>query len=98
MRSEASPVAPPPVAVPLDPADCLESCSVSLTEKMPPVECPMRGEESAKARVERLGRQRPEKFKSLWAEVGFIFALSMSQVLSVIRLPPPHPPYFCPAV
>jgi hypothetical protein len=44
--------------------------------------------ESAKARVERLGRQRPEKFKSLGAEVGFIFALSMSQVLSVNYQPP----------
>ncbi len=41
-------------------------------------------EESMEARLERLGRQRPEVFESLWAEVGFVFSISMSQVLSVI--------------
>lgn len=40
-------------------------------------------EESDAARIERLGRQRPEVFSSLWAEVGFVFSISMSQVLSV---------------
>lgn len=40
-------------------------------------------EESAGARLERLGRQRPEVFKSTWAEIGFVFSISMSQVLSV---------------
>ncbi|TVY67355.1 Drug resistance protein, partial [Lachnellula suecica] len=39
-------------------------------------------EESMEARIERLGRQRPEAFKSLWAEIGFVFSISMSQVLS----------------
>ncbi|TVY32701.1 Drug resistance protein [Lachnellula subtilissima] len=39
-------------------------------------------EESAEARLERLGRQRPEAFDSIWAEVGFVFSISMSQVLS----------------
>jgi MFS family permease len=43
-------------------------------------------EESAQARLERLGRQRPEVFGSLWAEIGFVFSISMSQVLSVIYL------------
>jgi hypothetical protein len=42
------------------------------------------GEESLEARLERLGRQRPEVFRSLWAEMGFVFSISMSQVLSVI--------------
>ena len=40
-------------------------------------------EESAEARLERLGRQRPEVFDSIWAEIGFVFSISMSQVLSV---------------
>jgi hypothetical protein len=40
-------------------------------------------EESLEARLEQLGRQRPEVFGSLWAEIGFVFSISMSQVLSV---------------
>ncbi|KAH6715453.1 MFS multidrug transporter-like protein [Leptodontidium sp. MPI-SDFR-AT-0119] len=39
-------------------------------------------EESTEARLERLGRQRPEVFDSIWAEIGFIFSISMSQVLT----------------
>ncbi len=41
-------------------------------------------EESLEARLERLGRQRPEVFSSVWAEIGFVFSISMSQVLSVM--------------
>jgi hypothetical protein len=41
-------------------------------------------EESLEARLERVGRQRPEVFGSVWAEIGFVFSISMSQVLSVI--------------
>jgi hypothetical protein len=40
-------------------------------------------EESTEARLERLGRQRPEVFDSVWSEIGFVFAISMSQVLTV---------------
>lgn len=40
-------------------------------------------EESSEARLERLGRQRPDAFDSIWAEIGFVFSISMSQVLSV---------------
>jgi len=40
-------------------------------------------EESTEARIERLGRQRPEVFDSIWSEIGFVFSISMSQVLSV---------------
>jgi len=40
-------------------------------------------EESIESRLERLGRQRPEVFESIWAEIGFVFSVSMSQVLSV---------------
>lgn len=43
-------------------------------------------EESMAARIERLGRERPKAFKSLWAEVGFVFTISMSQVLTVSSL------------
>lgn len=38
--------------------------------------------ESESARIERLGRQRPEKFQSLWAEIGFCFSITMSQLLT----------------
>jgi hypothetical protein len=41
-------------------------------------------EESLEVRLEQLGRQRPEVFGSVWAEIGFVFSISMSQVLSVI--------------
>jgi hypothetical protein len=40
-------------------------------------------EESTLARIERLGRARPEKFKSIWEEIGFCFSIVMSQVLTV---------------
>ncbi|KAM3081081.1 hypothetical protein ACMFMG_005034 [Clarireedia jacksonii] len=39
-------------------------------------------DETPEARIERLGRQRPEIFHSKWAEYGFVFSISMSQVLS----------------
>lgn len=39
--------------------------------------------ESFEIRLERLGRQRPERFKSIWAEMGFVYAIVMSQVLTV---------------
>ncbi|ESZ95283.1 hypothetical protein SBOR_4337 [Sclerotinia borealis F-4128] len=39
-------------------------------------------EEAPEVRIERLGRQRPEVFKSIWAEIGFVFSISMSQVLT----------------
>lgn len=40
-------------------------------------------EETPQARVERLGRERPGKFKTIWAEIGFVFSIAMSQVLTV---------------
>ena len=55
-------------------------------EKLPDGQSPA-VEESLEARLERLGRQRPEVFGSVWAEIGFVFSISMSQVLSVNRLP-----------
>ncbi|TVY34091.1 Drug resistance protein [Lachnellula occidentalis] len=39
-------------------------------------------EESTESRLERLGRQRPDAFDSIWSEIGFVFSISMSQVLS----------------
>jgi len=43
----------------------------------------MTDEETHEGRIERLGRQRPEKFKTLWAEIGFVFSIVMSQVMTV---------------
>ncbi|RDL34974.1 uncharacterized protein BP5553_06905 [Venustampulla echinocandica] len=43
---------------------------------------PLPVDESLEARIERLGRQRPEAFDSIWAEIGFIFSISMSQILA----------------
>jgi hypothetical protein len=50
---------------------------------------PLAVEEPAEARLDRLGRQRPEAFGSLWAEIGFVFSISMSQVLSVSHVVSP---------
>lgn len=44
-------------------------------------------EESLEVRLERLGRARPECFKSTWQEAGFVFSIAMSQVLAVIITP-----------
>lgn len=39
-------------------------------------------EESRQASIERLGRERPQVFHSIWAEVAFVFSISMSQVIT----------------
>lgn len=39
-------------------------------------------EESPRARVERLGRERPAVFHTAMQEVGFVFSISMSQLLT----------------
>ena len=39
--------------------------------------------ESDRARVERMGREKPEMFKSLWAEVGFCYSILASQFMAV---------------
>ncbi|TGO26005.1 hypothetical protein BPAE_0068g00390 [Botrytis paeoniae] len=36
----------------------------------------------AKSDTERLGRQRPPQFKTVWTEIGFVFSTCVSQVLS----------------
>lgn len=41
--------------------------------------------ETTDARIERLGRQRPEQFKTLTAEIGFCFSLLGSMALAVCR-------------
>jgi len=38
--------------------------------------------ESEQARIERLGRQRPDKLTSTWKEIGFCFSIVMSQALT----------------
>lgn len=44
-------------------------------------------EESLEVKLERLGRVRPECFKSTWQEAGFVFSIAMSQVLAVTITP-----------
>lgn len=39
-------------------------------------------DETEEARWERLGRQRPEKFKTTAQEIGFVFAVVMAQLMS----------------
>ncbi|KAI9655381.1 MAG: hypothetical protein M1821_005528 [Bathelium mastoideum] len=38
--------------------------------------------ETDPARIERLGRQRPEKFPTVWKEAGFCFSVVMSQAIT----------------
>jgi hypothetical protein len=33
--------------------------------------------------IERLGRIRPECFKTLWSEIGFVLSICMAQILVV---------------
>ncbi len=40
-------------------------------------------EESEGDRIERLGRERPQIFKSLWAEIGFCYSVLASQIMAV---------------
>lgn len=42
--------------------------------------------ESMQARIERLGRERPAKFKTVWTEIGFCFSLLASMVMAVRNL------------
>lgn len=39
-------------------------------------------EETLEERLERLGRERPPSFKSLWHEIGLVFSIAMSQFLT----------------
>ena len=39
-------------------------------------------EESLEARIERLGRERPASFPTMWSEVAFIFSVMMSQIMT----------------
>ncbi|OAG42238.1 hypothetical protein AYO21_03406 [Fonsecaea monophora] len=56
-----------------------ESQELSLTGKdhaQPEVE------ESMDARIERLGRERPPTFRSIWSELAFVFSIVMSQIIT----------------
>lgn len=39
-------------------------------------------DENFAVRIERLGRQRPPQFKNIWSEIGFLFSIYMSQILT----------------
>ena len=42
--------------------------------------------ESEGERIERIGRQRPKVFKSLWAEIGFCYSIVASELMCVSSL------------
>ncbi|KAI9681995.1 MAG: hypothetical protein M1817_000049 [Caeruleum heppii] len=48
-----------------------------ITHQLPEVE-----EETPSELFDRLGHERPEVFASVWAEAGFCFSISMSQILA----------------
>ncbi|RVX66491.1 hypothetical protein B0A52_09775 [Exophiala mesophila] len=56
-----------------------EILDLPVAEKMP-TEVDI--EESLEVRIERLGRERPPTFKSIWQELAFLFSVIMSQVLT----------------
>ncbi|OAP54425.1 hypothetical protein AYL99_11526 [Fonsecaea erecta] len=39
-------------------------------------------EESMDAKIERLGRERPPAFRSMWSEIAFVFSIIMSQIIT----------------
>ena len=41
------------------------------------------GFEEEKARIERLGRERPANFKSIWSEVAFCYSIVASMIMAV---------------
>lgn len=41
------------------------------------------GAEDLQTQVEKLGRQRPEVFKTMWHELGFCFSLLASMLMAV---------------
>ena len=57
---------------------CKESCEVLGDEE---------ASDSEEARLERLGRQRPAKFKSVWAEIAFCYSILASQIMAVSPTP-----------
>ena len=44
--------------------------------------------ENEEARIERLGRERPAIFKTLWAEIFFCYSILASQFMAVSLLAP----------
>lgn len=86
------PSIPPPVAVTGYPPRSSHGSVTSITSET--------DSESrfglSKKEIERLGRIRPEAFKSSWSEVGFVLSICMAQLLTVCGaalpncLPPPQ--------
>ena len=55
-------------------------CPPPHADEKDAVEC--FAEESLEARIERLGRERPPTFKTIWSEIAFVFSITMSQLLT----------------
>ena len=64
---------PPPLVAPGD-LD-VERCDAPIQDRSLPVPSP--------DDLPTLGRQRPEVFKSIWGEIGFCFAITMSIFIAV---------------
>ena len=60
-----------------------EADAIKLVARNEAGDLTVKNEESHEARIERLGRERPEQFKTLWAEIGFVVSIVMSQVMTV---------------
>ena len=53
---------------------------IIYAEKAPTAD--LQVEESLDARIQRLGRERPPIFKTIWSECAFVFSILMSQIIT----------------
>ena len=60
----------------------LTTFQASLLSPTPNNESLNPDDESFSVRIERLGRHRPPQFKNIWSEIGFLFSIYMSQILT----------------
>lgn len=69
----------------LDLCDCLNDSS-SINQKQglanDGITAEAEDDRSIQARVERLGRERPLVFRSIWAEIAFVFSICTSQIIT----------------
>ena len=68
-----------PVQLPQDLSQCKSAKIATPGDQEAP--------ESDRARIERLGRERPAKFRSFGAELGFCYSVIASQFMSVCSVP-----------
>ncbi|KAI5201246.1 putative MFS multidrug transporter [Aureobasidium subglaciale] len=78
----------------ISPVQCPSSIHVVSTARPPTVPadsssyvkendaCSILDDETLEQRIERLGRERPPAFKTIWNEIGLVFSITMSQFLT----------------